>query len=30
MEDFGKLTAGQAEMLLHVRRGEGALFLIVQ
>ncbi|MDP3859290.1 MAG: DegQ family serine endoprotease [Stagnimonas sp.] len=30
MEDFGKLTAGQAELLLHVRRGEGALFLIVQ
>lgn len=30
MEDFGKLTSGQTELLLHVRRGEGALFLIVQ
>lgn len=30
MEDFSKLTSGQEQLLLHVRRGEGALFLIVQ
>ena len=30
MEDFARLTAGQSELLLHIRRGDGALFLIVQ
>lgn len=30
IEDFSKLTNGLDELLLHVRRGEGALFLIVQ
>ena len=30
MEDFTRLTSGQDELLLHLRRGEGALFLIVQ
>ena len=30
MEDFSKLTSGQDQLLLHIRRGEGALFLIVQ
>lgn len=30
MEDFTRLTSGQDELLLHVRRGEGALFLIVR
>jgi serine protease Do/serine protease DegQ len=31
MEDFARLTEGnQPELLLHVRRGEGALFLLVR
>ena len=30
IEEFSKLTNGLDELLLHVRRGEGALFLIVQ
>ncbi|ROH93327.1 DegQ family serine endoprotease [Stagnimonas aquatica] len=30
MDDFAKLTAGKDELLLHLRRGESALFLIVQ
>ncbi|MES2684583.1 MAG: DegQ family serine endoprotease [Pseudomonadota bacterium] len=30
MEEFGKLTQGDGPLLLHVRRGEGALFLLVQ
>jgi Do/DeqQ family serine protease len=30
MEDFTKLTAGKDELLLHLRRGDSALFLIVQ
>ena len=30
MEDFTRLTTGQDELLLHLRRGDGALFLIVQ
>ena len=30
MEDFNRLTAGKAELLLHLRRGEGALFVLVQ
>lgn len=30
MEEFEKLTRGAGELLLHVRRGEGALFLLIQ
>ena len=30
MDDFAKLTAGKDELLLHLRRGESALFLIIQ
>ena len=30
MEDFTRLTSGKDELLLHLRRGDGALFLIVQ
>lgn len=30
MEEFNKLTKGTGELLLHVRRGEGAYFLLVQ
>ena len=30
MAEFTKLTKGSGDLLLHVRRGEGALFLLVQ
>ena len=30
MEEFAKLTQGSGDLLLHIRRGEGALFLLVQ
>ncbi len=30
LEEFTKLTRGTGDLLLHVRRGEGALFLLVQ
>ena len=30
MEEFRKLTKSSGELLLHVRRGDGALFLLVQ
>lgn len=30
MEVFAQLTQGSSDLLLHVRRGEGALFLLVQ
>lgn len=30
MESFTKLTQGTGDLLLHVRRGDGALFLLVQ
>ncbi len=30
IEEFSKLTKGAGNLLLHVRRGEGALFLLVQ
>jgi Do/DeqQ family serine protease len=30
LEEFAKLTQGSGDLLLHVRRGEGALFLLVQ
>lgn len=29
MDDFAKLTASKGELLLHVRRGEGALFVLI-
>jgi serine protease Do/serine protease DegQ len=30
MEEFSKLTKGAGDLLLHVRRGDGALFILVQ
>ncbi|HEY0975292.1 MAG TPA: DegQ family serine endoprotease [Solimonas sp.] len=30
MEEFSKLAGGQGQLLLHLRRGQGALFLLLQ
>ena len=30
MDDFARLTASKGDLLLHVRRGDGALFILVQ